>query len=193
MIESLTQPHETRNKRRWLAHPFRLRVCSCKIKLHSEHSLHFSKFAMDILKGEDFMEISIQRRSQGDGIPSTADTDTRNSASACKIPLRKQSESSNRKVPSTDPSMTGFRLVNMEILNSVFRILQCKENFECSFILREQAFKRKGCTSHLRLFCVSCGWVKDFVTSLKVPNQRFSEVNRRLVYGMRSIGCGHFR
>ena len=46
------------------------------------------------------MEISIQRRSQGDGIPSTADTETRNSASACKIPLRKQSESSNRKVPS---------------------------------------------------------------------------------------------
>ena len=131
MIESLTQPHETRNKRRWLAHPFRLRVCSCKIKLHSEHSLHFSKFAMDILKGEDFMEISIQRRSQGDGIPSTADTETRNSTFACKIPLRKQSESSNREVPSTDPFITGFRLVDMEILNFVLRILPCMENFAC--------------------------------------------------------------
>ena len=108
MIESLTQPHETRNKRRWLAHPFRLRVCSSKIKLHSEHSLHFSKFALDILKSVDFMDISIQRRSQGDGIPSTADTETRNSAFACKIPLRKQSESSNREVPSTDPFITGF-------------------------------------------------------------------------------------
>ena len=68
------------------------------------------------------MEISIQRRSQGDGIPSTADTETRNSASACKIALRKQSESSNREVPSTDPFITGFRLVDMEVLNFVLRI-----------------------------------------------------------------------
>ena len=73
------------------------------------------------------MEISIQRRSQGDGIPSTADTETRNSASACKIPLRKQSESSNREVPF----ITGFRLVDMEILNFVLRILPCMENFAC--------------------------------------------------------------
>ena len=37
--------------------------------------LHLSKFAMDILKSVDFMEISIQRSSQGDGIPSSVDTD----------------------------------------------------------------------------------------------------------------------
>ena len=49
------------------------------------------------------------RASEGDGIPSTADTNTKTSASSPKIPLRKQSESSNRKAPSTDPSITGFR------------------------------------------------------------------------------------
>ena len=32
--------------------------------------------------------------------------------------------------------------------------------------------------------------MKDFITSFKVPNQRCFEVNRRLVYGMRSIDCG---
>ena len=81
------------------------------------------------------MEISIQRRSQGDGIPSTADTETRNSASACKIPLRKQSESSNREVPSTDPFITGFRLVDMEFYR-VWRTLLvlCLVWFMHSFI-----------------------------------------------------------
>ena len=59
------------------------------------------------------------RASEGDGIPSTADTNTKTSASSPKIPLRKQSESSNRKAPSTDPSITGFRLVDLEILDSV--------------------------------------------------------------------------
>ena len=162
--------------------PFWLRACAFHISLSSFYKNLFHligkscrKFALDILRSVDFMEISIKRRhirvSEGDGIPSTADTDTVNSASARKISLRKLSESSNRKAPSTDPFITGFRLVDMEILDSVFRILPCKEYFECSLILQEQTLKRKGCASDLRVFCVSCGWVKDFISSLKVLNQ----------------------
>ena len=78
----------------------------------------------------------------------------------------------------------------MEILDSVFRILPCKECFECSLILQEQTLKRKGCASDLRVFCVSCGWVKDFISSHKVRNQWCFEANRRLVYSMRSFDCG---
>ena len=80
-----------------------------------------------------------------------------------------------------------------ENTGSVFRLLPGKEYFECSLILQEQTLKRKGCASHLHLFYVSCGWVKDSITYLKVPNQRCFEVIRRLVYGMRSIGCDYFR
>ena len=128
--------------------------------------------------------------SEGDGFPSTADINTRHSASARKIPLPKHSKSPDCGIPSTDPSITGFRFVDMEKLDSVFRLLPCKECYKCSLILQEKTLKRKGCASHLRLFCISCGWAKDFFTSLKIPNQRCFEVDRSLVYAMRSIGCG---
>ena len=39
------------------------------------------------------------------------------------------------------------------------------------------------------LLCCSCGWNNQFFTSSQIS--RFYEVNRRLVYAMRSIGCGH--
>ena len=124
--------------------------------------------------------------SEDDGFPSTADINTSNSASSRKIPLPKHSKSPDCGIPSTDPSITGFRFVGMEKLDSVFRLLPCKECYKCSLILQEQMLKRKGCASHLRLFCISCGLAKDFFTSLKIPNQRCFEVNRRLVYAVGS-------
>lgn len=78
------------------------------------------------------------RVSKGDGFPSTTHINTRNSASAWKMPLPKQSKSPDCGIPSTDPSITRFRFVNMEILDSVFRILPCEEPFECRLILQEQ-------------------------------------------------------
>ena len=44
-------------------------------KVYGVYPFNLSKFAMDILKSIDFMEISIQRGSQSDGIPSSVDTD----------------------------------------------------------------------------------------------------------------------
>ena len=88
-------------------------------------------------------------------------------------------------IPS--PWLLLWMLISMK--STLFRIssanlLKCKECSECSLILEEQTLKRKGCANHLRLFRVSCGWVKDSITYLKVPNQRCFEVNSRLVYGM---------
>ena len=48
------------------------------------------------------------RVSKSDGFPSTADINTRNSASGWKIPLPKQSKSPDCGISSTDPSITGF-------------------------------------------------------------------------------------
>ena len=77
----------------------------------------------------------------------------------------------------------------MTILSSVFNILPCKEYNECSLILSEKDSKRKGCAPHLQLLCCSCGWKKEFFNSSKVS--RYFDVNRRFVYALRSIGCGH--
>lgn len=94
--------------------------------------------------------------SEDNGFPLTADINTSNSASAWKIPLPKHSKSPDCGIPSTDPSITGFRFVDMEKLDSVFRLLLCNECYKCSLILQEQTLKRKGCASHLCLFWSVC-------------------------------------
>ena len=76
----------------------------------------------------------------------------------------------------------------MEVLASVFELIRCRDCGKLSVILSEVSFKRKGCSSCLRLFCTSYGWNHSFYTSKKV--KKHFEVNRRLVYGMRSIGQG---
>ena len=49
--------------------------------------------------------------------------------------------------------------------------------------------KRKGCASNLRLLCEQCGWTHSFCTSKK--QGKSFEINRRLVYGMRTLGKGY--
>ena len=49
--------------------------------------------------------------------------------------------------------------------------------------------KRKGCASTLRLLCEQCGWKHSFCTSKK--QGKSFEMNRRLVYGMRTLGKGY--
>ena len=56
-------------------------------------------------------------------------------------------------------------------------------------MLSENHLERKGCASSLRVFCENCGWKHVFWTSKK--QTKSFEVNRRLVYSMRSIGKGH--
>ena len=96
--------------------------------------------------------------------------------------------------PHVDPSKDtkekalGFRFVDMSILSGIFELLPCKECKECNLELLEDSGKRKGCASYLHLVCSTCNWKKEFYTSSQV--NRFFEVNRRMVYSMRSVGCG---
>lgn len=85
-----------------------------------------------------------------------------------------------------DSSITGYRLVDMEILSSVFSSLRCADCGSFSLTLTENRFKRSGCASCLRIFCENCGWRSEFHSSRK-QTQSF-EVNRCLVYTMRSLG-----
>ena len=113
------------------------------------------------------------------------------SASSKKLQPKKpkaKNKEAKSEVTNEKPDISGYRLVDMEELASVFELICCRDCGKLSIILSEVSFKRKGCSSCLRLFCTSCGWNHSFYTSKKV--KKHFEVNRRLVYGMRSIGQG---
>ena len=111
------------------------------------------------------------------------------SASAGKITKSKRPKLDDNHKGNEESTVSGYRFVDMAILSSIFKNLPCKECLECCLILQEMNGKRKGCASCLRLLCCSCGWSIQFSTSKQIS--KFFEVNRRLVYSMRSIGCGH--
>ena len=89
----------------------------------------------------------------------------------------------------TSPTITGFRFCDMEVLSSVFSQLRCGECGDFSLLFTEDNLKRKGCASTLRLLCEQCGWKHSFCTSKK--QGKSFEINRRLVYGMRTLGKGY--
>ena len=77
----------------------------------------------------------------------------------------------------------------MELLADVFSSLRCAEcgNFNLAFM--ENHLARKGCASRLKLYCENCEWKQEFCSSKK--QGKSFEVNRCLVYSMRSLGKGH--
>ena len=107
------------------------------------------------------------------------------SASSQKINVAKSPNATKES-----PHATGYRFIDIEILSEVFQQVVCKECGESSsLVLEDKKFERKGCASHLRLRCEECGWVFSFYSSKKV--KKSFDVNKRLVYAMRSIGKGH--
>ena len=83
----------------------------------------------------------------------------------------------------------GFRLCDMEILGQVFAHVRYCDCGNSTLVLMEDGMKRHGCSSSLRLFCKNCGWKYHFWSSKK-QGQSF-EVNKRLVYSMRTLEKGH--
>ena len=99
------------------------------------------------------------------------------SASARKIHLEHTIELDVDKLTSQKSKVSGFRLIDLEILASVCEQLPCKDCFEPTVTLVEEIFKRKGCASALRLVCSSCGWSSNFNSSKQVS--RFYEVKSK--------------
>ena len=87
-----------------------------------------------------------------------------------------------------EDKVSGYRFIDIAILCSIFQMLPCKNCFKCQLTLTDDSSKRMGCASCLFLTCNSCGWTETFYTSEK--NGHCFEINRRMVYAMRSIGCG---
>ena len=114
---------------------------------------------------------------------STPETLQKPSASARKIATPEP-----QNVLGTDGEPSGFRLIDLSILSSIFKLLPCGECKQLTLEMFENVPKRKGCASSLELRCQGCSWKEAFYTSPKTSY--FFEVNRRLVYAMRSVGCG---
>ena len=93
-----------------------------------------------------------------------------------------------QKVKQREVEASGFRFVDLAILATILNLLPCKECKQFKLKLFENWSKRKGCASNLSLHCEGCQWKEEFYTSGKISY--FFEINRRLVYAMRSIGCG---
>ena len=85
--------------------------------------------------------------------------------------------------------VTGFRLVDLEILSNIVSLLPCPECHQSTITLMENNQNRHGFASQLKVFCENCGWEEEFFTSGK--GSKAFDVNRRFVYAMRSLGKGH--
>ena len=117
---------------------------------------------------------------------STSNTGLNTSASARKIGSHNILSSSKEKTTK----VSGYRFIDLEILYEfVTHEVCCKLCGESSLVLEDNEHGRKGCVSHLRARCISCGWTYTFHTSKK---QGYAfDANKRFVYAMRSLGKGH--
>ena len=116
---------------------------------------------------------------------STAEStcETSVSASARKINL------GNKEMPELKKSeVSGYRFINLEILGTIFKLLPCKECHECQLMLIEDDSQCMRCTMSLSVWCSSCGCSEVFYTSEKLGH--CFEINRRMTYAMRLLGCG---
>ena len=103
------------------------------------------------------------------------------------------SKLASNPVPINSPSsmksiITGYRIMDMEILADIFSEIACPYCHVKNLILREVFVKRQGSSSLLELYC-TCDFVKEFYASKKI-GRRF-DVNKRIVYSTRTCGIGH--
>ena len=124
-----------------------------------------------------------------EGVQHSPSVSAKKLSSSSGVGEEKLKESSEYGNDFSASSITGFRMVDMEILSGMISSLRCADCGCFTLSLMENTFDRKGCASMLRIFCNNCGWKTEEYSSKK-QTQSF-EVNRRLVYAMRSLGKGH--
>lgn len=92
--------------------------------------------------------------------------------------------------PKTTEPVTGYRLVNLEILNTVIATLRCPDCCEQNLELKDNTARKKGLASFLYITCSKCDYINEFYTSTQQSDKSF-DVNKRIVYAMRSCGQGY--
>ena len=80
--------------------------------------------------------------------------------------------------------------MDIELLSNVFHLFTCP-SFHCQTIsLTEKCTKKKGVAYAFAIIFSSCDFEHEFYSSVMLQNGAL-DVNKRIVYSMRSIGQGH--
>lgn len=133
---------------------------------------------------------STENRSGG-SVPQPHDTHDDQEGEGFGKPTQSASARKIGEVPQPtvgQEELNGYRFIDSAIPSTIFELLLCKECFNCQLTFLDDSSKQVGCASCLSPTCKSCGWTQTFYTSKKMGYT--FEINRRMVYAMRSIGCG---
>jgi len=141
-------------------------------------------------------EVVEQRQPDGGDYQESQAKEVENSSQGESSPVNTQTVSSSKvkDIPTdapkrTDPNVTGYRFVDVEILTEIVAMLCCPECKKYNLHLHENFTEKKGFASLLFIECLQCGFEKEFYTSK--PAGKSYDVNRRIIYTMRSIGQGY--
>ena len=91
--------------------------------------------------------------------------------------------------PRKGNSLSGYRLIDLNILSQIFNVLLCPTCESDSLELHEDSNKKHGLSNLLFLKCSKCEYRNDFFTLSKVG--RSFKVNKRIAHSMRSLGTGY--
>ena len=83
----------------------------------------------------------------------------------------------------------GYRIIDTEILATVFNQTLCPECNNTSVYLDEHKSKKQGMASMLFIACIDCPYIYEFSSSR--PCSRGFDVNRRAAYTFLSLGQGY--
>ena len=97
-----------------------------------------------------------------------------------------------------EDKVTGYRMIDTEILNYIFQLLACPECFLTDTIeLTDLLQKKKGLASCLSLKCSSCGFSHRFYPSKSIDTgksgMKVFDIYVRTICGMRAVGGGHWK
>lgn len=96
---------------------------------------------------------------------------------------------------SVDADQDGFtdlsenEIMDMAIFSDMINLLCCPNCKQTGVKILHQ--KRYGLATKCKMYCQYCSFEKVFWSSQKVETGRAFDVNRRMVYALRSVGIGH--
>ena len=93
--------------------------------------------------------------------------------------------------PTKSEEISGSRIVDCSMLENLFTLLHCPNCNMATVRLSEDHSKRQGLASLLVVTCSKCDFRTQCYTSLSQQGERDFDVNKRIVYSMRSCGQGY--
>ena len=93
------------------------------------------------------------------------------------------------QTPKEKDNISGYRIIDTEILSVIFSLLLCPQCEQRSLMLGDHICRKQGLSSLLVLKCTNCKFIEEFHTS-KTCGRGF-DINSRIVYTMRTLGHGY--